>query len=603
LADAPAGTSINKNISAQDAAGQSAPRAIGPTTGPDGARVLVMLALVLTALSYVNTLRFQFVYDDLPQIISNPAVHSWQHAPRLFVEHVWSQFSGQPGNYYRPLFELWLMINYSLFGLHPAWWHATTVLVHLAVVLMVYVLARRVTGDRLTAAIATVIYGLHPTHIETVAWISGVTEPLLAVFVIGSFVSYARSRDGGQGAGWWRAASAASYGLAMLCKETGVMVPALLFAYDRLILARRGGPRETMPSMARRYAPYAAVALAYMAMRHYVLRGLGYPEAKPWLDVALTLPSFLWFYVRELLWPVGLSVFHDTPLVHTPGLTNFVLPLLGVAAAVGALLWASRRSRVAAFGAWWIAALMVPPIAGIYTFIQEDLVHDRYLYLPSVGFAIVLAWAIRSIKSDGPELFGAPRAPMVITLVLGCALAVGTAMQNVYWMNDLILYAHAVNTAPKNVLALNHLANEFYKRHRPEEALALYRESLQIKPDLWMTHFVVGITMYGLERYPEAQKELETAVRLMPNNADEYYYLGLAHMQQANYAQAEPYFRKAIETFGAKPGFHYALATSLEKQGNLAAAREELREEWKINPDPQVKQNLERVEKLLAGSP
>ena len=241
MADTAAGTSVNKNISAEDAAGQGAPRVIGPATGPDAARVLLVLALVLTALSYVNTLRFQFVYDDLPQIISNPRVHSWQHVPRLFVEHVWSQFSGQPGNYYRPLFELWLIINYSLFGLHPAWWHGTTVLVHLAVVLMVYVLARRVTGDRLTAAIVTVIYGLHPTHIETVAWVSGVTEPLLAVFVIGSFVSYARSRDGEAGAGWWRAASAASYGLAMLCKETGVMVPALLFTYDRLVLARRGG--------------------------------------------------------------------------------------------------------------------------------------------------------------------------------------------------------------------------------------------------------------------------------------------------------------------------------------------------------------------------
>ena len=213
--------------------------------------------------------------------------------------------------------------------------------------------------------------------------------------------------------------------------------------------------------MARRHAPYAAVALAYMALRHYVLRGLGYPEAKPWLDVAMTLPSFLWFYVRELLWPVGLSVFRDMPLVHTPGLTNFVLPLAGVAAAVGALLWASHRSRQAAFGAWWIAVLMVPPIAGIYAFIQEDLVHDRYLYLPSVGFAIVLAWAIRSIKSDGRELLGAPQVPVAITLVLGCALAAGTALQNVYWMNDLILYAHAVNAAPKNVIAINHLANEF----------------------------------------------------------------------------------------------------------------------------------------------
>jgi hypothetical protein len=309
--------------------------------GPDAPRVLLVLALALTALTYANTLRFQFVYDDLPQIISNPRVHSWQHAPHLFVEHVWSQFSGQPGNYYRPLFELWLLIHYSLFGLNPAWWHAMTVLVHLAVVAMVYVLARRVTGDRLTSAIATVIFALHPTHIETVAWVSGVPDALLAVFAIGSMLAYARARESGERRTFFVAVSAVTYGMAMLCKETGVMLPLLLLAYDVLIFEPRAAKRSNWLDYAKRYLPYAAMALAYMMMRHYVLRGLGYPEAKPWGDVVLTLPSFVWFYVRELLWPVGLSVFHDTPLVHTPGVTNFVLPLLGVA-----------RLR-SARGGWW----------------------------------------------------------------------------------------------------------------------------------------------------------------------------------------------------------------------------------------------------------
>ncbi len=591
------GTAVTKKIIAEGAAAPSAATISGPSSGPNAARLLVVLALVLAALSYVNTLRFQFVYDDLPQIVSNPRVHSWQHAPRLFVEHVWSQFSGQPGNYYRPLFELWLVINYSLFGLNPAWWHASTVAVHLLVMLMVYLLARRVTSDRLTAAMATVIYGLHPTHIETVAWVSGVTEPLLAVFVIGSFLCYARSRDHRPHQAWWRAASVAAFGLAMLCKETGVMVPVLLFAYDRLILAPHVEERETALSLARRYAPYAVIGLAYLAMRHYVLRGLGFPEAKPWLDVVLTLPSFLWFYVHALVWPVGLSVFHDTPLVHTPGLSNFVLPLAGVAAAVAALAWASRRSRAVAFGSWWLAVLMVPPIAGIYAFIAEDLVHDRYLYLPSVGFAIALAWAIRGIKSGGEELYGAPRVPMIITLVLGCALAAATAMQNVYWANDLILYAHACQAAPRNVVAINHLANEVYKRRRYDDAMRLYSESLQIKPDNWETHFALGITLYELGKFPEAQQQLETAIPLLPNNADQYYYLGLTQLQLAAYAPAEANFRKAVEMFGAKAGFHYGLAMSLEKQGKLAEAREELRQELKINPDAQVKQQLDRLER------
>lgn len=573
-----------------------APRVVGPHHGPDAARVLMALALALTALSYVNTLRFQFVYDDLPQILNNPRIHFWRHAPRLFGEHVWSQLAGRAGNYYRPLFELWLLLNYSLFGANPAWWHATTVAVHLAVTIMVYVLARRVTGDRLAAAIATVLFGLHPTHIETVAWISGVTEPLLAVFVIGSVLSYARWRDGGSHAQWWRAASVAAYALAMLCKETGIVVPIILLAYDRYV-SRRGPQREPLVSLAARYAPYGATALAYLGVRHHVLRGLGYPEAKPWLDVALTLPSFLLFYVRELIWPVGLSVFRDVPLVHSPGLSNFVLPLVGVVAAVSALAWASRRWQVAAFASVWLAALMIPPIAGIYVFNADDLVHDRYLYLPSIGLAMVVALAIRKIKSEGRELLGAPAAPMAVTLALACALAAGTALQNTVWANDLILYAHAVKAAPKNVLAIDHLANELYKRGRVDMALQRYQEALRLKPGIWETHFAVGITLYEVGQFAAAQKELETAILLLPSNADQYYYLGLCHLQQGQYARAEQSFRMAIAIFGAKPGFHYALAISLEKQGNLEQARDELRAEWRINPNPQVKIALEALEK------
>ena len=146
--------------------------------GKDAATLLVVLALALAAVAYINTVGFAFVYDDIPQVIQNPRVHTWEHAPRLFVEHVWSQISGQPGNYYRPFFEFWFLINYTLFGLHPAGWHLATVAVHLLVIGLVYLLLKRVTGDRVTAAIATVLFAVHPTHIESVAWVSGVTDPL-----------------------------------------------------------------------------------------------------------------------------------------------------------------------------------------------------------------------------------------------------------------------------------------------------------------------------------------------------------------------------------------------------------------------------------------
>lgn len=534
-----------------------------PRSGKDAAALLVVLALILAAVSYLNTLGYAFVYDDIPQIIQNPRVHTWEHAPRLFVEHVWSQISGQPGNYYRPFFEFWFLVNYSLFGLHTAGWHLTTVLVHLLVTVLVYLLLKRVVGDRLTAAIATVLFAVHPTHIESVAWVSGVTDPLCAAFGVGSLLAYVKYRqEGRRSTMLW---SVALYAGAMLVKETAALIPALMLAYDWLLR----GERDVAAAF-KRYLPFAAAGVAYIAMRQYVLHGMAHPESYPLRDILLTLPTFLWFYVRELIWPIGLSVFHDVPFVTHPTFSNFVLPLLGVVIAFALAIWVSLRSRIAAWACWVVAVLMVPPIVGIYAFIPEDLVHDRYLYLPSIGFSLLLALAIRKWR-DQRELFGGPRAQMAVTLILGGLLAAGTAAQNIYWTNDLILYAHAVKYAPRNVIAINHLANEFYKRKNPAVALDLYRQSLEIKPDHWSTHFALGLTQFELGNFEEARAHLQQATLLLPGNADQYYYLGAAEMRLGRFADAENDFRRGLAIF---PGFvqlQQALKIALEKQGRTPA--------------------------------
>ena len=143
----------------------------------------------------------------------------------------------QAGNYYRPVFLLWLLINRTLFGLSPFLWHFAVIAVHLLVTLLVYILARRLVKDELTAGMAALIFGLHPVHIEAVAWISGVTEPLLALFLISAFLFYMDWREGREGAPGDGAvafhkkptirlvASLFFYTLAMLEKETALILP------------------------------------------------------------------------------------------------------------------------------------------------------------------------------------------------------------------------------------------------------------------------------------------------------------------------------------------------------------------------------------------
>src|SRR5438270_11967647 len=115
-------------------------------------RLLLAFVLLLTALVYLGTLRYQFVYDDGGQIVYNPLVQSWRFAPRFLVEHMWSNQVNVPPNYYRPMFLLWCLINYSIFGLREAGWHASTVLLHLLVTWLVWRLARRLGCNEFVAS-------------------------------------------------------------------------------------------------------------------------------------------------------------------------------------------------------------------------------------------------------------------------------------------------------------------------------------------------------------------------------------------------------------------------------------------------------------------
>src|SRR5574340_712765 len=209
-----------------------------PETGTTLSALLPLLLLAATFIVYVGTLQFEFVYDDMGQIVNNPVVHSWRYLPWYFHSNVWMQ-QYAVGNYYRPLFLFWLLLNYTLFGLQPLFWHLTTVLAHLAVTWMVYLLVRRLTSDQATAAIAALLFGLHPIHLEAVAWISGVTEPLLAMLLVPAFLCYLNYRERGR-ARRWLLLSLLLFALALLTKETAVVLPALLFAYAWIYVRETG---------------------------------------------------------------------------------------------------------------------------------------------------------------------------------------------------------------------------------------------------------------------------------------------------------------------------------------------------------------------------
>src|SRR5262249_43128910 len=145
---------------------------------------------------YLPTLEFGFVYDDDVQIVRNHLLESWSSTGAIFAKPSWSfLYSGLQGGYYRPVFLVWLSLNRHLFGLQPGGWHCASLILHAAVSGLVFLLLRRHGFEPWIAFAGALLFGLHPVHIESVAWISGATDLLLAITLVASLLLRWKSEE------------------------------------------------------------------------------------------------------------------------------------------------------------------------------------------------------------------------------------------------------------------------------------------------------------------------------------------------------------------------------------------------------------------------
>jgi len=588
----------------------SAPRPRAPFLA-EAPWVLISLVLLLTFLAYSGTLWFKFVYDDRGQILANVQVHSWRFLPHYFFERVWSfAYPGIPGNYYRPIFLLYLLVNYKIFGPYAAGWHLVSVAAHAGVTYLVYVLVRRLAGDSRTALIAALVFGLDPVHIESVAWISGVTDPLVALFLLPSVLCYLNGRERPARRRAWLAVSLALYGVAMLSKETALVLPIIVFAFEWLWQEapvpsswfRAAFERARISTV--RAAPFVLLTFAYLAVRWHVIKGLGHnmmPLAVS--TIIFTWPQLLLFYFRHLVWPFNLSVFYDVPYIKTPGLWSFFLPLAGlVALGLLAGLWVRRLGktspsdkRLAAFAFAWILIPFIP-LLDLSVLPVGEIAHDRYLYLPSIGFSVLAAMALRRIRFGKLKLFGLPAWQAVAVLLLALVFGTSTARQDRYWANDLTLYGRGIERTPNNKLARTNLGNAMGEQGRYAEALDLYRQVLARDPDFWLAVYNTGYTCYRMGRLPEAEKYFKRAIAINGVDSDEYFYLGLTWMKLGDVNDAEKAVRHALKLQPGGLAYHFALGIILKLKGDIPGALAEFNQELKNFPgETGAEQQIEAI--------
>ncbi len=549
------------------AAGGAADGLESPQENFFGSRLALALVLLCALAAVWPALTAGFINWDDPQYITkNP----------LMAGHGWKEvFTTSPLGYYHPLTVAGYKLVYTLAGPDPVAFHGLNIALHLANCALVYYFALAVSGGPPAALAAALMFAVHPTRAEPVAWISGMKDLLSCLFFLGTLLTYLRylrslkERAAGPG---WLAASAALFAAALLAKPTILTGALVLFVLD-WHQERPLSKRIFVEKLPYFLAAAVPVLLSFKFGKFFLAQYSGFHP----LRTAAYAGNTALFYLSKTVYPAKLSSLYPHP--HIPG--NIALACLPAVVLIAAGAWLLKaRLRPYALGAWFFALTLLPSLR-----FAELFPADRYLYLPAIGLFCAAGAAFAALYKRAKIPAGAAAAALVLALAWNCharAALWGSAVS--LWDDTLSKYqpgpaernsffsyvrsyrgislfevkrfeeafedySAALKLAPArdDVYELYYwLGNCSFRLQRYEQAAGYFGSSLEHKPDYELARNNHGSALLALGRYAEAEADFGAALELSPQYTDAYINRGRVRLISARFGPAAEDFSRAL---------------------------------------------------------
>jgi tetratricopeptide (TPR) repeat protein len=562
---------------------------------------LALLAGVLAVYGQTCSQDFAFLnLDDNEYVTDNPHVRGG-----ITLDNVKWALTALHSYNWHPLTWMSLQLDAQLYGMAPAGFHATNVLLHAANTVLLFWLLQRLTGAVWCSAVVAFFFGVHPAHVESVAWVTERKDVLSTLFWLLTMAAYA----------WYAARPglgrylvvAFTFGLGLLAKPMVVTLPAVLVLLD--VWPLRRWPRDT--SVSSPFAPAsvgrlvleklplfllaaAAIFLTLQAQRQAVFTLEQIPLS---VRVANALVAYI-KYIFLLVWPSGLAIYYPHPGAFIPRWQPVLAALL-LAALTGAAIWQWQRRPYLAVGWLWYVGTMVPVIGLVQ--VGSHALADRYTYVPSIGLSILLVWGVAELASR----WHVPR-PALISLV-GGALAVYLVLawrQVGYWRDSETLWRHALAVTRDNALAREMLATALMRQPgKLPEARDQLRRALQLERLSPWAHANLAVVLEQLGELDEAARHYQLAMNTGTDIATAQeakqkalFGLGRVRERQGRFREAQKHYAALVEINPTHVDAQIGLGGVLEEQGLFAEAQRHYEAALRLEPNsPLILNHLGRV--------
>lgn len=576
----------------------------------------VFFLFILSFSVYYNSFQNGFVYDDLEQILDNQWLKSFKNIPEVFSSSVWDfreTYSGKDTGhryYYRPIMHLVFMIEYSAFGENPMGYHIVNVSIHFLNSVIFFFLSllvlkkMKVSKKRISniffALLASMIFVVHPINTETVNWISAMPELSFTFFLLLSFFYYLKTDENSK---VYLAISLIFFLLSLLSKETAISLIFIIFAYDYI---NDRGMKLNFQAWAKNWLVknwyYLVIVLIYLIIRFLVLGGIkgtigiGDKEIGLVTTIYIIVSMFFLFFINitQIIFPIKLSLVHDYNMSSNLTIISssmWIVSLITYFYIAPKMYSIPRTNKIILLGFSFFIFPLIPALN--YYMLGEFVLSERYLYLPSIGFSMIVSFLI-------VKLFIVLNNRKLTRIILFFLLAVifigyyySITKRNEKWENDLAIFSDAIEKYPDSLLSTINLQRiycetgniekcrenverygyliekknlgnreqfiDYYKNYRlgtayfvknnPREAIKYYNSALEINTKNTETFTIyknLGNIYYSKKDLSKAIKYMTLAFDINPNSIQANKYLGLFYCLRNNSTKADYHFANTL---------------------------------------------------------
>ncbi|MBI1920641.1 MAG: tetratricopeptide repeat protein [Geobacter sp.] len=496
----------------------------------------IALILLLVIGVYANSLLNGFALDDEGLLLLNPAVHGFSSG------NVSSVFTSVPNKMeYLPVRDLSYMLDYQIWGLNPFGYHLANLLYYLLVCAVVYLLVCKVLRlweekPEITALFASLLFAVHPLHVESVAAISQRKDLLSTLFLLNSIYFYINDKC----RRWEYPVALLAFVLAIFSKATVLSAPIVMVGLD---LARHGRKTPQKAEVLLKAIPFFGVAASASMLNTFVMQRMGVlSDAGGGIQLArkiATIVDAFAYYLKIIIFPYPLNI--NPPFLIKPFNVITIASLIAIIAIVAVAVIYRRTQPVITLAiGWWMATML--PILGMAA--SRGLVAERYMILPSLGYCLLLGWGLCRLLPKPHFVKAVVPFLMLLIVIYGTI----TIRRNFDWKDSVTLYLQAIKDSPKKTRNYWLVASEYFGQKNYTETLRYLDMARRLNPNYNIDYEVFSALIdYQEKRYDEAFSVLDRLPSPLRDDILEVNYLyGKLYETRGDRDKTLFFYRKAL---------------------------------------------------------